>query len=98
MKKAKEPGDFMSKAADLLSIFRNLTANKKDETSLSSEKPALKTETNQNPADNYAGPQSVPHLTPFDSKTNIFESIIEKHEKTVKKIMKNQNKEKDANK
>jgi hypothetical protein len=97
MKKAKEPGDFISKAADLLSIFKNLTTNKKDEISLSSEKPAVKTETSQNPADNYPGPQSVPNL-PFDSKTNIFESIIEKHEKTVKKIMKNQNKEKETNK
>lgn len=88
MKKAKEPGEFTNKATDFLSVLKNFTSFKKSpdtdsEPKSSQENNSLNSK--QPPSDDYKRPDSIP--APNDYGTNMFSSIIEKHDKAVKKII-----------
>ncbi len=94
MKKAKEPGDFIGKAADILSILKNFTGKKEkppeEEKKDTSQETNLKSQAN---TQSNIHPQGVPSLPPHDYGTGLFKNVIEKHDKAIKRIMKNQKKD-----
>lgn len=96
MKKAKEPSDFVNKATDLLSLFKNLTGGKKEnQQSENAETPVntVHKEEKKPPQDAYARPVPQPVMPPNDYGTNIFRNVIERHDRKIKNIINKQKKD-----